>query len=89
MITACNMSDDCLHYECIDCHRPLRPKAVALADHPGTISGFVKRRLCETHYLARQPQVYEPDQLDQYHEYNLRALENFMARIRGKSRVRT
>ena len=88
MMTPCDASDDCLHYECLDCHRPLRPKSVYLVDHPGTISGFVKRRLCETHHLARQKPVPKPDQLDEYHEYTVRGLENFMARIKGKSRVR-
>lgn len=88
MMTPCDASVDCLHYECLDCHRLLRPKASYLADHPGTVSGFIKRRLCEAHYLARQKPVYKPEQLDEYHEYTVRGLENFMARIRGKSRVR-
>ena len=89
MMTPCNASVDCLHYECIDCHRLLRSKGKPLADHPGTVSGLVKRRLCESHYLARQQPVPKPDQLDEYHEHNVRNLENFMARIRGKSRVKT
>ena len=88
-MTPCDASVDCLHYECLDCHRLLRSKGKPLADHPGTVSGLVKRRLCESHYLARQPQVYKPEELDEYHEYTVRSLENFMARIRGKSQVRT
>lgn len=87
-MTPCDASDDCLHHECLDCHRPLRRKGEPLADHPGTISGFTKRRLCETHYLARQKPAPKPHHADVFHQHNVRNLNNFMARIRGTSNMK-
>lgn len=81
----CDASDDCMHHVCGICDRIIRPMNQKAVDHPGALSGMVKARRCYTHRHMRVTEKPHDPAL----EYNLRTLESFMARIRGKSRVRT
>lgn len=85
----CQNSPDCLHAVCQDCDKLIRAYGHAAEDHPGTILGFVTTRYCQHHHKARKRAPYVPKtRLERIrHENNIAGLENFMRRMRGKSRV--
>jgi hypothetical protein len=88
-MTPCDQSPDCLHTPCVDCGRPIRLLSQKIADHPGTIIGYVTRRLCDTHDKHRRVTPRHGTHIDQArHENNIAGLNKFMARIRGTSRLK-
>lgn len=91
MKTPCDQSPTCLHVACADCGRPVRSVGQLIADHPGTIIGYVSRQLCDTHDKQRRVRPakrHEAPLQAAQHQATVRGLNNFMARIRGKSRER-
>ena len=44
----CDASPDCLHPACKYCDRPVRTSGTSIGDHPNTIIGLVRNRVCST-----------------------------------------
>ena len=84
----CEASLTCLHETCDECDRPFRNTTQPFHDHPGTVPGIKSRGLCITHQRHMDGQRAPDTPLDRIrHANNIAGLNNFLRRIRGKSRV--
>ena len=79
---------------CGDCKRVMRPYTSTPDDYPTAEAVHSARGLCKTCYSRRwvahreaHPVTLTPELEKIRHETNVRGLQRFMARIRGKSRV--
>lgn len=75
---------------CARCDVSMRPASSNPTDYPTAETAHAGHGLCKPCYMKDHDSQRRPRAAltDQHHEYNVRTLESFMSRIRGKSRVK-